>query len=728
MPLLKKNNDLGLLPTAKQSISDLRVPTVDGLALGYEIPVSLYRQAKVGNEGWATAPTLTITPPRTIAVNGTVTSATYPQDFTVNTSVTIPSLSSATASIKQTQHLQLVVFAAACGVAHDPDLSVTFSGRQVDNTGTPTGAVQTVTKENDRRIRAFWVLVLSPDLLTPTSFNALVPTPGLTIASLAPEGFALNNLQIYGRDSNLVSGVAYPLYREMTEVIPLAQVKRLQNNTENGYTWGANGEEDLTALYHLANVAPRSRNTAGSGLRSRLIDVMTGRPSNGATYQRTVRNLTASSISIRPERPGVASDSPNGSICLSNSQRISFSNQSVLERYGVQTIAAGNDGSGNALLAAVVNTAGATFSENAADHKIFSAAGVDETANGRFLNLGGVGSLTWIAGANSTIAPGLTAYFVPAIRYPAGSGFSVPFEAIERAWNGATEISPANILLPQNDLDAYANPANNESFFVVTGAERAAIHYVLRKISITSNAQGVATIPTGTFGNLAFIEGVSGRIDAPVRTGLTPSTTFNALQYYAPRTTEQWQFQMRVCEYQGLGNSAASWLDGAEITHSPVMYLHTHGGSSSVYRGDATFRFIPVAMHLPMGNASTVPYSFNHPVQLAGTAYSVSDSIRELSPLPAAGLALPTPGQRLSFTANNAIAPRSNLGRITVNGQTLGFKFPPLEGGRACQAVLAFTVRKGSETRLLIATFNGVGGTDIQIDSATGTGFDTFRI
>lgn len=728
MPLVKKIHDLGLLPTGKQSIEDLRVPTVDGFALGYEIPASLYRQAKLGSEGWATAPTLTITPPRTIAINGVVTSATYPQDFAVNTQVAIPPLSSSTASIKQVQHLQLVVFAAACGVAHDPDLSVTFSGRQVDNTGAPTGAVQTVTKENDRRIRAFWVLVLSPDLLTSTSFNALIPSTGLSIASLAPEGFALNNLQIYGRDSNLVAGVAYPIYREMTEIIPLAQIKRLQNNTENGYTWGANGEEDLTSLYHLANVAPRSRSTAGTGLRSRLIEIMTGKPGNGATYQRTVRNLTAASVAIRPERPGVASDSPNGTICLSNSQRITFSNQSVLERYGVQAIAAGNDGTGNALLAAVANTSGATFSENAADHRVFSALGVDETANGRFLNLGGVGSLTWIAGANSTIVPGLTAYFVPAIRYPSGSGFSVPFEAIERVWNGQTEISPANILSPQNDLDAYANPVNNESFFVVSGAERGAVHYILRKVSIASNAQGVTTIPSGSLGNLAFIEGIPGRVDAPVRTGLTPSTTFNALQYYAPRTTEQWQFQMRVCEYQGLGNTSASWLDGAEITSSPVMYLHTHGGSSSVYRGDATFRFVPVAMHLPMGNASTTFYSFNHPVQIAGSPYSPSDSIREIGILPASGLALPTPGQRLGFVTNTAIAPRSILGRITSNGQTLGFKFPPLEGNRACQAVLAFTVRKESETRLLIATFNGVGGTDIQIDSASGTGFDTFRI
>jgi hypothetical protein len=728
MPLIRKDHDLATVPTPKQGLTDLRVPTPEGLALGYEIPASLYRQSRLGSEGWSVQPTLAITPPRSIAINGSVTSSTYPGDFNVDTQVVIPSLSSTTASIKQTQHLQLVIFAAECGVPHDPDLSVTFSGQQVNNLGVPTGVVQAVTKENDRRIRAFWLLVLSPDRLTPSDFNNLVPAPGLTIVSTANTGFALNNLHIYGVDSNLVPSVAYPLYREMTEVIPLAQLRRLQNSTEQGYTWGANGEEDLSRLYHLAIVAPRSRATAGSGFRTRLIDIMTGKPSLGSAYQRTVRNLTAASVSIRPERPGVASDSPNGSICLSNSQRVSFSNEAIVERYGAQTLTAANDGSGNALLAAIAFTAGASFSENAADHKIFSAAGVDETANGRFLNLGGVGSLTWIAGANSSIVPGLTAYFVPAIKYPAGSGFSVPFEAIERAWNGATEISPANILLPQDDLSGYINPSNGESFFVVTGAERAAIHYVLRRVAVTSNSQGVATIPNNTFGNLAFIEGVSGRIDAPARTGLAPNTTYNALQYYAPRTIEQWQFQMRVCEYQGLGNTSSSWLNGAEITSNPIMYLHTHGGAASVYRGDATFRFIPIAMHLPMGNSQVFPYSFNHPVQLANTPYSVSDSIRELPPLPAAGLALPTQGQQIEFTANSSIAPRSNLGKVAVNGQTLGFKFPALEGGRACQAVLAFTVRKGTENRLLIATFNGVGGTDIQIDSATGTGFDTFRI
>lgn len=721
--LLKRLNDLGVIAIAPTSPTDARIPMAEEFALSEIIGVNLYRQTREGSQGWLTVPSISITNPRTVVIGGGVaSSAIYPTSIPVATSVAIPALSSTSATIKQTQHLQLVVFAAQIGVPHDPSLSITFNYQE-----SPSSPVQSVTKENSRRSRSYWLLVLSPDRLTPASFNTALTSSSLTITNTANEGFALGSLQIYAKDSNLVTGVPYPIYTDVTDVIPLVQIERLQNTTEQGYTWGANGEENLDPAYHVALVGNRVGRTPSEIVRNRLIDVMVGRPGAGSTYARTVRNLTAS-ISIRPDRPGVASDAPNGSINLSNSQRVTFTNQAFLERYGVQQIAAGNDGSGNALLAAVANTAGATFSENAADHKVFSSAGVDETANGRFLNLGGVGSLTWVAGANSTIVPGLTAYFVPAIRYPAGSGFSVPFEVIERAWNGVTEISPANILLPENDLSDYATPANSEDFFLVTGSERAAIHYVLRKVSVTSNGSGVAVVAPGTFGNFAFIEGVSGRINTPVRTGLTPNTTFNALQYYAPRTIEQWQFQMRVCEYQGLGNSQASWLNGAEIASVPIVYFHTKGGGESCFRGDGTFRFIPVAMQLPQGNAPSYSYNYNYAVQFVGSTYSAADAIREVSPLPASGLSLPTPGQVLTFTSNNSVSPRSIAGRVATAGRTLGFKVPALEGGKEAQSVIGFLVRKDGESRLLVATFNGVGGTDIQIDSASGTGFDLFRV
>lgn len=722
--LLKRTNDLGVIAVAPTSPTDARIPMAEGFALSEVIGVNLYRQTREGTQGWLTVPSVSVTAPRTVVIgSGVASSAIYPTSIPVSTQVAIPALGSTSATIKQTQHLQLVVFAAQIGVAHDPTLAITFNYQEA-----PSSPVQSVTKENDRRVRAYWVLVLSPDKLTPSSFNAALTSNALTITNTANEGFTLGSMQIYAKDSNLVTGVPYPIYTEVTDVIPLVQVKRLQNTTEQGYTWGANGEENLDPLYHVALVGNKVNRLPSEIVRNRLIEVMTGKPGAGSTYARTIRNLTASSISIRPERPGVASDAPNGSINLSNSQRITFTNQAFLEKYGVQQIAAGNDGSGNALLAAVANTAGATFSENAADHKVYSSAGVDETANGRFLNLGGVGSLTWVAGANSTIVPGLTAYFVPAIKYPAGSGFSVPFESIERAWNGITEISPANILLPQDDLNAYATPANSEEYFLVTGSERAAIHYVLKKISVTSNGSGVAVVPSATFGNFAFIEGVVGRVDAPVKTGLTPNTVYNALQYYAPRTIEQWQFQMKVAEYQGLGNSQASWLNGAEIASTPIVYLHTKGGGESCFRGDGTFRFIPIAMQLPQGNSTSYPYNYNHAVQFVNTAYSAADAIREIAPLPASGLSLPTPGQILTFTSNDSVSPRSISGSLSTAGKNLGFKVPALEGAKEAQAVIGFLVRKDGESRLLVATFNGVGGTDIQLNSATGTGFDTFRI
>jgi hypothetical protein len=185
---------------------------------------------------------------------------------------------------------------------------------------------------------------------------------------------------------------------------------------------------------------------------------------------------------------------------------------------------------------------------------------------------------------------------------------------------------------------------------------------------------------------------------------------------------------MRVADYQGLGNTQSSWLDGAEIASSPIVYLHTKGGGESCFKGDATFRYIPISMQLPQGNSTSYPYTYNFAVQLLNAAYSASDAIREFTPSPASGLALPTVGQILSFVSNVSVAPRSISGAISTGGKGIGFKLPILQNNNAAQAVIGFLVRKGSETRLLIATYNGVSGVDISIDSATGTGFDTFRI
>lgn len=721
--LVQQINDLGVIPVAPTSPGDLRVPLAEESALSDEIDLVLYRQLREGVQGWAAVPTFSIISPLTISVSGTALSAIYPIPVNVATQMTVPALSSTSSTINQNQYLQLVCFAAKIGVSQDPSLAITFNYQ--DPT---TSAVASVTKENAKRARAYWLLVLSPDKLTPSTFNAALSSGTLTIANTSDAGFSQGVLQIYGKDPNLVTGASYPVYTAVTDVIPLLQVKRLQNTTDQGYTWGYSGEEALTTTYHVTFVGKQVGITPSQSLRTRLIQIMTGKPGAGSTYIPTIRNLTASSVSIRPERPGVASDAPNGTINLSNSQRITFTNQGFLSKYGVQIITAGNDGSGNALLSAIATTSGTTFSELSSDHKIYSSAGIDETLNGKFLNLGGVGSLTWIAGANSSIVPGVTAYFVPAIKYPAGSGFSVPFEAIERAWNGVTEISSANILTPDLDLSAYAAPANNENYFLVTGSERAAIHYILSNISVTSNSSGIVTIPNNTYGNFAFIQGVTGRIDAPVYTGLAPNTVYNALQYYAPKTTEQWQFQMRVSQYQGLGNSQASWLDGATISSSPIVYFHTKGGGESCFQGDATFRYVPVSMHLPIGNSTSYPYDWNYSVQLINELYSASNALREFTPSPASGLALPTPGQILTFTSNYSVAQRSISGAITSNGKGIGFKLPSLQGNKAAQAVIGFLVNKGIETRLLIATYNGMGATDISIDSSTGTGFDTFRI
>lgn len=733
-PLDRLNHDLGIVFVPPASPTDPRVPTAEELTLGQRIISSVISRSRI-QQGWQQRPQLSFSQNRRLTIaEGKAILPIYPGVLSVNTTVTIPTLSSSASTIKQSDWVYLVGFEAEVGAAQDETLGQ-FPFQYRDR---GTNQIATITKENTRRLRAFWAIVISTNPLTATDFLNLLTVEGdnrkVAIADTSDLGFSLGAARFYARDPNLALNASYLIFSSSINLIEVCQVRRLQNYTERGYTWGYGGEGALNGQYHLVSTAPQiDVRDLENAIRQRCREIFSGKPGAGSGYALTVQNLIASSVGGNPGYPGESAGSPNGSVCLADDQRVSFTNQAIIQKYGCQVVTATNNGSGSPLVTVSLNTSSPTgkfFSGNRLDHRVYSADGVDQSERGAWSNLGGTGSLIWVGDPNTTITPGSTVYVVPGIYYPPGSGFSIPFDDVLQVWRNATQISASNIRSADSeDLDSYADPANNEDFFVVVGKERAALHYILKRVSITTDGNGVAVVPATERGCFAFIQGVAGRIDAPVRTGLTASTTYKALVYYPPRTDETWQLLMSYAEYPGTSSAEPQFLSGATVASKPLFFIHTQGGGGAVHQGESDTQLAPIAMHLPAIAAPSIPpYRFNAPVQILGEPYPGPITLREHPLLPAPGLALPAPGQTISLGAATQVQSRSLKAEVMVDGRLMGFRSPILASRAEFQAVLMFVAEKGGDRRLVIVTRNTSGGENIPVDSDQQTAFDTFRL
>ena len=732
-PLDRHPSDLGIKHQSPKP-DFATIPIAQEFTLENQINIEIARRSR--RSGWVKLPKFETTGKKLRVYDGAVRFKLPSEDLTLDASIDVPGLDNPAAIIKRDDTLYLVGLCLEVGAAQDPILGQ-VSVRYKDKA---TATIKSEIKENARRYRFAWLLLLNPSAIAVADFIAglTVETNGdrrLKIDSVLDAGFAFGtNSRLYAKDSNLVANATYTVSTDSIELISVGVVRRIQNFTEAGYTYGYGGEENLSTLSVATLAEPLDRYDLGADLRRRVVqEICAGKPGKGATFQRTVQNLLAGQVGGNPGRPGESASSPNNSAAIANDQRISFTNQAALQKLGVTAVSAGNDGNGRAIVSVGLNTnapLGSTFSSRKEDHRIFSADGVEQSAFGTFSNLGGSGSLLWTASDNSTIKPGNSAYFVPAIRYPAGSGFSVPFLSVERAYKDGAAIAPANIRKGiSDDLAGYEDPASSEAFIAIVGAERAALHYVYKKITITTNAQGVATIPPSERGCFAFIQGVSGRVDAPVKRGLVANQSYNALVYYPPRSNEAWQLQMLYCGYQGKGALEPTFLDGATIVTPGVLYAHTQGSGLSVHQGDAILRNSPIAFHLPSVGGSVPYYSFDAPLQLLGESYNGPVTFRELDLTSGAGYALPAPGQVIKLTSRPTTYAKSIGAMLAVDSdRVLGFRAPVLASKSPYQCVLAFGVAKGSEKRIVIATHNcaGLAGENVVLDTALETGIDTF--
>jgi hypothetical protein len=535
-PLQLQPRDLGIRGQPPKSSSDPRTRLAEEDALA----ALIHMRSSQGNRPptWLEPVTYQVAPGRGLSIRAMFDGRIHPSVVAIDTSIVLPALTSQQEVVKRNDRLYLVNVVAIVGATQDATLGqVSFLYKDRTNPAQPR--LVPTQKENSKRYRAFWLLVLSPNVITPEIFKTNLPKEilaetetarldgerHLPITSISPDGQQIGSLRIYARDPALVAA-DYPIVDEFIEVVEVCQVARRQNNTERGFTDGNGGEAPFDVQYTIIPVARPPLRDVGAALQDRMFEVFAGVPGVGTSYARTVQNLTAGLVPGNPGRAGEAAASPNGSPAIGNDARITFTNQAFVENRAAYSVIVQNDGSTSSPVLTVAlsgNTPdGTIFSQRPEEHKIYGPNGVEQAALGRFINTGN--SITWLGTQNTSIQAGQRAYVVPAVKYPAGSGFSVPFAEVEAVWVNGVPLDVANIRYgeasgPMADLTTYETPAANQTYFAVFGRERGALHYIYEKTVVTSDANGVIVIPTNVNGCFAFVEGfpaASGAINKPV--------------------------------------------------------------------------------------------------------------------------------------------------------------------------------------------------------------------
>lgn len=722
-PLDRRSNDLAVKQMAPLSPTDLRVPTAEEFDLDSKIGIQLFRSQRSEHE-WIVPPTFSYVGANTFAVTGTIALIGSPVPIALDTArFTPPPLDNNFGQFSRLDRLYLVGFTAEVSEQEDPLLGQFSYGF--------AGGVNSIAKENTRRYRFFWVLFYAIDaaLSTADVIAALGTAQSLPVANLLDSGFSRSGYQIYAKDPNLTAAKTYKVLTDTIDISPILGLYRNQNTSYNGYSYGIDSE--VFNIDNVVSLANRSRREYSERIedicRQRFLDLAAGKVGMTHQYKHSILNIAVGSNAANPGNLGISAVSLNGSRATANDQRLSFTNQAITETRQSYAVTVALSNTGNVLISTGLNTnapPGSVFSSDKTLHRIYKSDGTEQSQYGTWSNLAGTGGLQWLGTSNSTLAEGEVAYVVPAVDYPAGSGFDTPFLQVEKAWRNASEFSAANIRIGwNNDLSGYEDPVNNEQYILVLGNERAALHYIYRKIAITVGANGVAVVPPAVTGCIAFIEGISGRIDSPVRTGVIPGLV-NALVYHAPNSNDTWQVQLRAPEYQGLGLPMTGTICG-----TPIVYGHAQGAGGSVFQGELSTRYRPIALSLPSTGTGIPSYLLDTPIQLSGEEYRGPVSLRELDLLPGSAGVEPSVGKKVSFGTAAGTYPRSLNARAMVDSEVIGFYAPLLANGKPYQIAIVIPIRTETGKYLsIIAVKNTTGGENILLDPATGVGIDLFYL
>ena len=737
-PLDRKEHDVGVVFVPPSAPSDTRVPTAEEMTLREMI--RLVNEGKKAKPIWKTEPIFSISAsPRTASLSGDCDFASSPGILKLTgANFVVPALFNTVASISRIDRLYVVNTIAEVGADQDPVLGqFTFRYRRKDPV-TEVVTIETITAENTRRFRSFWCLMLvEGGTLTPsqvTNTLTLDATTGerfLTINNVTSDGWEIaEGIWIYALDPNWVGGATYHIYPEMIDVLEAGHVRRQQNYTNQGYVWGYNGEfpltkEDFSFDRQYLDVPLSSR------FNQRLFEILSGTPTCGKYWNKAVLNLTGGSIGGNPGQPGMAASSPNGSVCLANDQRVSFTNEERVHKLACLRVTTSNNGSGVAIAAFTINTnapLNTRFSPSSSDHKVYRLNGTEVSSLGTFSGMGSGGTLIWMAGGTSGVTPGEVVIMQPGIIYPAGSGFSIPFEECENVWMNGNNLSSANVRKAHtDDLGSYEVPAGTDNLIVVMGKERAAMHYAYKKVVIQSDGNGVLLTPSTERGCIAFINGVTGRIDSPVKTGLNSNTSYDALVYYPPRSSESWQFRFKYCEYQGLKNGTI--IDDGIVSIESRCFIHTLGGGSSAFFGDERIRFAAIGMHLPYSDSPSaiVGAALNTPVRLPGEFFASDPCFREIFPIAGDDAVLPEINEKVEFVVAAQGSSQGITGQLKNPAEKIyGFNLPGLFNAAPYQGIAAFGVRKNNSDYMVLATMNTTSGV-FRISSDHVASFDVFN-
>lgn len=751
------SNDLAVVPVPSSTPIDKRILTAEELSLGQQMQIR--RESRIPS-GWLSSPSLDFVGDRTLRIQGSLRSSLLREAIAVEGDAVLPALSDTISVVARDDFISLIVFVAEVGIDHDSSLSVKVTEEEMDGNGNLTGL--TVTQfdgENTHRYRLFWGLIHSQSAITESAFwELLVPSDPVDkfrnlVVTTGSDGFVLGENQFYAIDPNLVSGKTYPVLKTAIEVFPLCSVVRQQNYSSHGYQWGSGGEKPLLVDFNIKPWFKRADIGVEAHLVERAYGIMAGKPGTGFCYTRTVKNLLGGEVGSPSEQEGELTRSPSGSYIIANGQRISFTNQRILQDSFCQVVWSQYDSVSHRVLltaSADIDSPVSTQFADSSYHRIFDANGVEQTDLGEFLSPDGYNTVTWVAGVDSSFYVSgagsfvsKKAYFIPAIYFASGSGFSEFFVEIEKVWNNGQSISLANVRDGENDLGQYVDPVDGSTFIVVHGRERAAIHYIYKKITLITSGTGVASVPDNIGGNFAFVQGqsiVEGdatryRFNVPILTGLTPLQSINALVYYPPKSAgDDWQFQMKVSPYQGIGlaTNGADFLNGATVISACRFFVHTLGGGGSCFHGEGMVRRSPVSFVLPAVLGGTPSYELNAPIHFAGEGYPGPVNFREIEPIAGVDFALPTHGMMIYTVPATAIAhPRSlNVALFGGDGAIpLGFGTPTFaKSTDQFQFVLCFVVEKEGEKRIVIATHNGVGGVSYALDTSALTAIDLFYL
>lgn len=265
-----------------------------------------------------------------------------------------------------------------------------------------------------------------------------------------------------------------------------------------------------------------------------------------------------------------------------------------------------------------------------------------------------------------------------------------------------------------------------------------ALRWLYRKYTANTDSGGVLRMPATARGVIAWVNGVAGRQNKAVVTGLSANATYDFLCYYPPTAEDQWQVQLRFAPYAGTKDLA--YLDGARVATETIAFAHTLGGGTTfdppsrpLAAGELADRWITGQLPRNLGGAAVRDFTLDGAINLGGL-YSRAAPFQRIPPLSAgASLAGLTPGQVLSAQATVDAYPESLGVTLSAGGVPAGvFKPPLLVNQVAYQLVVACGVEKDGDRRVLVMTFNGGAptvGNDLAASTAAPSlaGIDVFR-